>query len=160
MNLVDRTKRGKRHGIANFDRIKQCRPSQQRRPSQPESVHRKNGSTRAVVCVCDRSLSPVLVSGRFCVGLMRADFNRQKIPDWRPVLAVAESSREEGPAIRRKTLVLILTQTIPGALAAKKTTTTIPYPARVVTLIGPERDHFLKGRLIQARAPKNSKRQV
>ena len=148
MNLVDRTKRGKRHGIANFDRIKQCRPS------QPESVHRKNGSTRPVVCVCDRSLSPVLVSGRFCVGLMRPDFNRQKIPDRRTGTRSCRVVAGRRASYTRKRLVLILTDTIPGALAAKKTTTTIPYPTRVVTLIGPERDHFLKGRLIQARAPK------
>lgn len=80
-----RDKRGKRHGIANFDRIKQRRPSQQGRtsqqcrPSQPESVHRKNCSTSAVVCVCERSHSPIFVSGSFCVGLMPPDFNREEI---------------------------------------------------------------------------------
>jgi len=96
-----RTKRRKRYGITNFSRIKQCSPSQRCRTSQPESVHRKNCSAREMVCVCGRSLSPIFVSGSFCVALMRIQPTRN-LKTYEPLMyahgvsPIASSAKHDG----------------------------------------------------------------
>jgi hypothetical protein len=61
----------------------------------------------------------IFLSFFFMVGFafMRPDFNRQEIPDWRPVLALADASLGKGRAIQRKKF--ILTSCSAGILAGR-----------------------------------------
>ena len=87
IGLFERRKRRKKHGTANSDHVKESGRAERNNP-----LHRKNCSTKLVV-VRDWSLSFIFVSVGFA--WMRPDFNREEIPDWRPVLARAEASMEK-----------------------------------------------------------------